>query len=88
MATVRQLLDALVSGQATLADTVAAFQARPWPPPPAPPPETAAWGETDDVVAGDDEWATVDTDARLSTQQYSALAAAYRQATATGGGPR
>ncbi len=80
MASVKELLDDLVTGRASLAEVVADFGSRTWPPMPE---STMAedWGVTDAPVGSAESWFTVQNDPRLTSEQYQALGAAYRKAT-------
>ena len=79
MASVKAVLDQLVSGRMTLAEAVRDFTERSWPSMPVTD-EAAAWGVTDAPVPPADSWATVQNDPRLTSEQYQALGAAYRRA--------
>ena len=76
MATVRELLDRLHVGDATVEETARAFRERRWPVPPEP---TAAqmWGVVDFPGPDPDSWDAVEADTRLTGPQYQLLADAY-----------
>lgn len=75
MATVAQMLDKLVAGQLTLEQVCEDFARRRWAPPPATT-DAQMWGVADVDQPGGDAWGVVEADSRLTTRQYSALAAA------------
>ena len=79
MATVRALLDNLVTGRATLTDVARDFSERAWPAMPTVD-DSERWGVTDPVVPAGDSWAVVQNDPRLTAEQYQVLGNAYRKA--------
>lgn len=80
MATVRQQLDAL-AGDGSRLDAVARdFAARSWPGREKAT-DAQAWGVVDDDAPGDNDWALVEQDSRLTAAQYRVLADAYRRGT-------
>lgn len=80
MDTVKDMLDALVSGQASLDDTAARFRARRWPARVLPDSPAQMWGIEDGEVSEADSWGAVDSDSRLTVAQYQVLAQAYENA--------
>lgn len=81
MATVKDMLDALASGQASLEQTAARFRTHQWSLPARADDDIAAmWGQADDELPGENTWGVVDADSRLSPAQYQVLADAYEQA--------
>jgi hypothetical protein len=79
MASVKEMLDDLVTGRITLQQAAADVASRTWPSMPMVD-EAAQWGVTDDPVAQPDSWDDVSTDPRLTPEQYQVLGAAYRRA--------
>lgn len=79
MASVRELLDQLAAKKITVAQVAADFRARSWPPRQGPS-AAAAWGVEDDEPAGDDSWALVESDSRLSAPQRAVLNRAFDDA--------
>jgi hypothetical protein len=78
MATVRQQLDALAADGSKLDAVVADFAGRSWPARKRST-DAQAWGVEDDDVPGDNDWALVEQDSRLTGAQYRVLAEAYRR---------
>lgn len=79
MANVRDVLDQLAAGQITLAVAAEDFRTRKWPKLPKTS-DAQAWGVVDDTPAGGDSWDVVNSDSRLTSDQYKVLAGAYAQA--------
>jgi hypothetical protein len=74
MATVKQLLDDLAGGRLTLKQVCDDFASRPWPPLPPRPTLAQQYGvHDDDPVVDPDSWKQVETDPRLTGEQYGAL---------------
>lgn len=81
MASVRRLLDDLAAGRLTTQAVAADFERRRWPA--RPQASTAqAWGVADDEPPGEDAWAVVEADSRLSPTQREMLGRAYDRAHA------
>lgn len=81
MASVRELLDDLAAGRLTPQAVAADFERRRWAP--RRQPSTAqAWGVADDEPPGEDEWAVVEADSRLSPSRRELLGRAYDRAHA------
>lgn len=80
MANVRDVLDQLVAGEITLKAAAEDFRTRRWPALPKTT-EAQAWGVQDDTPPPDNSWDVVNTDSRLTGEQYKVLVAAYEQAT-------
>lgn len=78
MASVKDLLDRLAAGDATLDETVSAFRNREWPVA-GKASEAANWGAEDPPFGGPDSFDVVAADSRLTTAQYQALARAYEE---------
>lgn len=81
MASVRELLDSLAAGQLTPQAVAADFEKRRW----APRPQASAaqaWGVADDEPPGEDDWAVVEADSRLSPSRRELLGRAYDRAHA------
>lgn len=79
MSTVRQMLERYHAGQVTLDELARDFTSRQWP---VQPQATAAqaWGVHDGEHPGDDSWAAVDADSRLTPDEYQRLAQARQAA--------
>ncbi len=77
---VRDVLDQLVAGRITLTQAADDFRGRRWARRPA---TTAgqAWGVHDDPPPAEDSWDIVNSDSRLTTEQYETLAEAYAEAS-------
>lgn len=76
---VTELLDALAAGQVDAATVAADFRTRRWPARHHST-DAQAWGVEDDPAPAPNSWELVESDSRLSTQQYLVLADAYRAA--------
>lgn len=77
---VRDVLDGLASGRITLDQAADNFRKRSWPKLPKTT-DAQAWGVQDDTPAPADSWDVVNSDSRLTPEQYQALAKAYGEAT-------
>jgi hypothetical protein len=76
--TVADMIDAYKAGQVTLDDLAAYVRSRTL----APRPKSSAaqmWGVEDAYVPGPDEWATIETDWRITPEEYAVLAEAHSQ---------
>lgn len=76
---VAELLDALAAGRVDAATVAADFRTRTWPARRRAT-EAQAWGVEDEPAPAPNSWELVESDSRLTTQQYLVLADAYRGA--------
>jgi len=81
MATVKALLDRLAAGGMTAAQVAADFRGRSWPARPQAS-DAQAFGVADGDPPGDDSWALVEADSRLSPAQYAVLMRAHERGAA------
>lgn len=76
---VRDVLDRLAAGKMTLDDVAEDFRTRRWPALPKTS-DAQAWGVQDDTPAPNNSWDVVNSDSRLTPEQYKTLADAYAKA--------
>lgn len=74
--TVQAVLDALASGEITVEQAADIFRRRKWKPKKDATP-AEMWGVKDDDAPDDNSWSTVETDPRITADQYAILAQAY-----------
>lgn len=79
MASVREVLDRLAAGQITLDAAADDFRSRSWPKLPTAT-DAEVWGVHDPAPAPEDSWDVVNSDSRLTSDQYAKLAEAYTEA--------
>jgi hypothetical protein len=78
---VKQLLDDLVSGKASLEQTAAAFRRYAWAPAPVWD-EAQRWGVADPPPVTPDSFGVVERDSRLTPPQFAVLRQAWQDAVA------
>lgn len=78
---VKQLLDDLVAGKASLEQTVQAFRAYRWAAAPRPD-KAQQWGVADPPRVTPDSFGVVERDSRLTPKQFAALRKAWQDAAA------
>ncbi|MFY1595479.1 hypothetical protein [Micromonospora sp. WMMD737] len=76
---VRDVLDGLMAGRITLDQAATDFRQRRWTALPKTT-DAQAWGVHDDTPASGDSWDLVNSDSRLTPEQYKVLADAYGKA--------
>jgi hypothetical protein len=79
VSTVRELLDQLAAGDASIGEVAADFRTREWPPVNKPTMDQR-WLGDEGNAPGDDDWALVEADSRLSPANYALLVAAHSDA--------
>lgn len=73
---VREVVDALVTNEITLQQAADIFKRFDWQERQQAT-EAEAYGVVDDDAPDDDSWSTVETDPRITAEQYAVLAAAF-----------
>jgi hypothetical protein len=76
--TVSEMLDQLANGDISIEEAADFVRSRKWAQPKAATP-AEYWGVADPPVADDNSWSTIDTDPRLSSDEYAILAKAYSE---------